>query len=65
MMDGLFGFDDDMKIFPMLATDYEANDEATEYTISLREGISFTDGTPWNADAAIANFESGQTRIWA
>ena len=57
MMDGLFGFDDDMKIFPMLATGYEANDEATEYTISLREGISFTDGTPWNADAAIANFE--------
>ena len=57
VMDGLFGFDDDMKIFPMLATEYEANEEATEYTFKLREGISFTDGTPWNADAAIANFE--------
>ena len=33
MMDGLFGFDDDMKIIPMLATDYEANDDATEFTI--------------------------------
>ncbi|MCI8269681.1 MAG: glutathione ABC transporter substrate-binding protein [Lachnospiraceae bacterium] len=54
--DSLFGFDDDMGIVPMLATGYEANDEATEFTITLREGISFTDGTPWNADAALANF---------
>ncbi|MGC6173277.1 ABC transporter substrate-binding protein [Lacrimispora sp. 38-1] len=57
MMDGMFGFDDDMKIYPMLATGYEANDNATEFTITLRKGISFTDGTPWNADAAIANLE--------
>lgn len=56
MMDGLFGFDDDMKIYPMLSTGYEANDNATEFTITLRQGISFTDGTPWNAEAAIANF---------
>lgn len=54
--DSLFGFDDDMGIIPMLATGYEANDNATEFTITLREGISFTDGTPWNADAALANF---------
>lgn len=26
MMDGLFGFDENMQIIPMLATDYEAND---------------------------------------
>ncbi|MFA6845447.1 MAG: ABC transporter substrate-binding protein [Sphaerochaetaceae bacterium] len=56
IMDGLFGFDDDMNIYPMLATGYQANDVATEYTISLRKGISFTDGAPWNADAALANF---------
>ena len=55
IMDGLFGFDDDMKIIPMLATGYEANEDATEFTITLREGISFSDGTPWNADAALAN----------
>lgn len=54
--DSLFGFDDDMGIIPMLATGYEANDDATEFTITLREGISFTDGTPWDADAALANF---------
>lgn len=57
IMDGLFGFDDNMKIIPMLATDYEANDDATEFTIHLREGIQFSDGTPWNAEAAKANFD--------
>jgi glutathione transport system substrate-binding protein len=56
IMDGLFGFDDDMNIYPMLATGYEANDDATVFTITLREGISFSDGTPWDADAALANF---------
>lgn len=57
MMDGLFGFDENMQIIPMLATDYEANDQATEYTIHLRQGISFTDGTPWNADALLVNID--------
>lgn len=55
IMDGLFGFDKDMKIYPMLATGYKANDNATEFTITLRQGIKFTDGTPFNADAVLAN----------
>jgi glutathione transport system substrate-binding protein len=55
VMDGLFSFDDQMNIIPMLATGYTANDTATEFTIPLRKGIKFTDGTAWNADAAIAN----------
>ena len=37
IMDGLFGFDDEMKIIPMLATEYTANDSATEFTIKLTE----------------------------
>lgn len=57
MMDGFFGFDDQMKLIPMLATGYEANDEATEFIITLREGISFSDGTPWDAEAAKANLD--------
>lgn len=57
IMDGLFGFDDDMNIIPLLAESYEANDNATEFTVHLRQGISFTDGTPFNADAAKANLD--------
>lgn len=57
IMDGLFGFDDEMKIIPLLAESYEANEDATEYVIHLRQGISFSDGTPLNAEAAKANFD--------
>lgn len=55
MMEGLFGFDKDMKVIPLLAESYEANENATEFTFKLREGVKFTDGTDFNADAAIAN----------
>lgn len=57
IMDGLFGFDDEMKIIPLLAESYEANEDATEYVIHLRQGISFSDGMPLNAEAAKANFD--------
>lgn len=57
IMDGLFGFDDDLGQIPMLATGYTANENATEYVLTLREGVSFTDGTPWNAEACKANLD--------
>ncbi|MDR1637648.1 MAG: ABC transporter substrate-binding protein [Treponema sp.] len=57
IMDGLFGFDDDMKVINLLAESYAANDNATEFTFTLKKGISFTDGTPWDADAFIANIK--------
>ena len=57
IMDGLFGFDMEMNVVNMLATGYEANDSATEFIIPLREGVSFTDGTAWNAEAAKANLD--------
>ncbi len=57
IMDGLYGFDNDMKPIPLLATSYEANNDATEFTFKLREGVSFSDGTPWNAEAAKINLD--------
>ncbi len=57
MMDGFFGFDDEMTLIPMLATEYTANDDATEFVLTLREGVTFSDGTPWNAEAAKANLD--------
>ena len=57
IMDGLFGFNDKMELIPLLATDYTANEDATEFTLTLREGVSFSDGTPWNAEAAKANLD--------
>jgi peptide/nickel transport system substrate-binding protein len=38
------------KIIPGLAESYTASPEADEYTFKLREGLKFTDGTPFNAE---------------
>lgn len=57
MMEGLVGFDEEMKVVPVLAESYEANDEATEFTFKLKENITFHDGTPFNAEAVKVNID--------
>jgi glutathione transport system substrate-binding protein len=57
MLEGLLGFDKDMKVIPVLAESYSANPTATEFTFKLRQGITFHDGTPFNAQAVKANID--------
>ena len=45
------------KPIPALATACTPNEEATEWTCELREGVKFHDGTDFNADAVVFNFE--------
>ena len=52
---GLYGFDANMGIEPLLATGSEVNADATVYTFHLRPGIKFQDGTDFNADAVKVN----------
>jgi len=40
-----------------LAEECAANADATEWTCTLRQGVKFHDGTDFNADAVIFNFE--------
>jgi peptide/nickel transport system substrate-binding protein len=42
---------------PGLATSWEASEDGLEWTFTLREGVTFHDGTPFNADAVVFNFE--------
>ncbi|MEM8532397.1 MAG: ABC transporter substrate-binding protein [Chloroflexota bacterium] len=42
---------------PLLAESWESNDDATEWTFTLREGVVFHDGSPFNAEAVVFNFE--------
>jgi peptide/nickel transport system substrate-binding protein len=40
---------------PALASSWDVAKDGLTYTFHLRENVTFQDGTPWNADAAIYN----------
>ncbi|MBW0113929.1 ABC transporter substrate-binding protein [Pseudonocardia abyssalis] len=42
---------------PGLATEWTPNAEGTEWTFALREGVTFHDGTPFDAAAVCFNFD--------
>jgi peptide/nickel transport system substrate-binding protein len=42
---------------PSLAESWTASADATTWTFKLRSGVTFHDGTPWNADAAVFGFD--------
>jgi peptide/nickel transport system substrate-binding protein len=43
---------------PFLAETMEVNDDLTEWTFKLREGVVFHDGTPLDAEAIVWNFDN-------
>ncbi|MCV2491079.1 ABC transporter substrate-binding protein [Geodermatophilus sp. YIM 151500] len=45
------------ELVPELATDYEVSEDGLEYTFSLQEGVTFHDGTEFNAEAVCFNFD--------
>lgn len=55
--EGLFQFDKDLKVQPLLAESYEPSADGLTYTFKLRSGVKFQDGTDFNADAVKANLD--------
>jgi len=45
------------ELVPALATKWEVSPDAKSYTFTLRDGVKFTDGTDFNAEAVCANFD--------
>ncbi|MFR9001534.1 MAG: ABC transporter substrate-binding protein [Anaerobutyricum soehngenii] len=43
--------------YPWLAKSYEYNEDATEWTFHIREGVTFSNGEEMNADDVVATFE--------
>lgn len=44
-------------LVPRLATDWSSNEDGSVWTFNLREGVTFHDGTPFNAEAVKFNFD--------
>lgn len=42
-------------LVPALATEWSVSEDGLVYTFKLREGVTFHDGTPFNADAVVFN----------
>lgn len=53
----LFVLTPEGNVAPHLATGYEINDDGTVVSLTLRDDVSFHDGTPFNAEAVKANIE--------
>src|SRR5262249_5506479 len=49
---------DSRDLAPMLATSWKFNSALTELTLSLRKDVTFQDGSPFNADVAVANLKA-------
>ncbi|MBT5871957.1 MAG: glutathione ABC transporter substrate-binding protein [Candidatus Latescibacteria bacterium] len=47
----LVEFDEDLNHIPGLATSWRVSEDGLTWTFELREGVSFHDGTPFNAEA--------------
>lgn len=54
---GLFGFDKEMKLQNVLAESFDASKDGLTYTIKLRSGIKFQDGSDFNAEAVKVNLD--------
>jgi peptide/nickel transport system substrate-binding protein len=59
--DRLIEFSPSGELVPMLATDWSFNADATVLDMTLREGVVFHDGEPFDAAAVKANIERGKT----
>lgn len=46
---------------PGLATEWEFSEDGSTLTFTIRDGVTFHDGTPLDAEAVKANIERGQT----
>jgi peptide/nickel transport system substrate-binding protein len=58
MFDSLVEFNlDTYELEPGLAKSWEVSDDGTVYTFNLREGVTWSDGTPFTADDVIFTYE--------
>lgn len=57
----LIRLEPDGTLTPALATDWSISDDRMTVTLNLREGVTFHDGTPFNAEAVVWNIQAGKS----
>ena len=57
LYDSLTALDAEGNVQPSIAESWEISDDGREYTFHLREGVTFHDGTPLNAEAVKFTFD--------
>ena len=62
IFDKLVDLDGEGKIIPMLAERWSVSDDQKTYTLFLRKGVKFQDGTPFDAKAVEFNLLRGQEK---
>ncbi|MFA7461486.1 MAG: ABC transporter substrate-binding protein, partial [Trueperaceae bacterium] len=53
--EGLFTYNEGYQIVPMLVDTYQLSEDGTVYTLTLRQGITFHDGSPLTSADAVAS----------
>lgn len=61
LCDKLVDISPDLEIIPQLATDWTVAEDGMSIDMTVREGVVFHDGTPFNAQAVADNIERSQT----
>ena len=61
LCDKLIDTDPEMRFVPQLATSWEWSPDGLALTLHLRAGVSFQDGTPFDAEAVKVNIERDKT----
>jgi peptide/nickel transport system substrate-binding protein len=57
LYDTLLSTDDNETFIPLLAEKWETSPDGMEWTVTLRQGVKFHDGTDFNADAVKFNYD--------
>ncbi len=59
IFDTLIYINDDLEFEPALAESWEVSEDGKTYTFKLREGVTFHNGEPFNADSVVFTWEAG------